>query len=30
MADVRALNKKNPQKRCYYDLMIYMKDEGLR
>jgi hypothetical protein len=30
MADVRALNKKNPQKRAFYDLMTYMKDEGLR
>jgi len=30
MIDVRALNKKNVQKRAFYDLMSYMKDEGLR
>jgi hypothetical protein len=30
MADVRALNKKNPQKRAFYDLLSYLKEEGLR
>ena len=30
MQDVRALNKKYLQKKAFYDLLKFMKDEGLR
>ena len=30
LQDVRALNKKYLQKKAFYDLLKFMKDEGLR
>jgi hypothetical protein len=30
MQEVRALNKKYLQKKAFYDLLKFMKDEGLR
>lgn len=30
LADVRAVNKKHIQKRAYYDLLRYFKDQGIR
>lgn len=30
LEEVRAMNKKYLQKKAFYDLLRYMKDEGLR
>jgi hypothetical protein len=30
MSEVRALNKKYLQKKAFFDLLKFMKDEGLR
>lgn len=30
LQEVREINKKNIQKRAYYDLLKYLKDQGMR